>query len=59
MNLSPWFYPSDPPVRQGMYQLKSWVGQITEAEWDGAYFRIGDMRIDPTTIRGWRGVVKP
>lgn len=38
MNLSPWFYTSEPPVRTGVYQLKNYVGHIAEAYWDGAHF---------------------
>ena len=31
MNLSPWFCTSEPPVRPGVYQIKNYVGVITEA----------------------------
>lgn len=61
MNLSPWFYPSEPPVRPGMYQIKGWDGQIRYAEfeerlwWDKprSFEQIPQQR-----IRCWRGVVK-
>lgn len=59
MNLSPWFYPSEPPVREGRYQVKDWIGRITEADWDGAHFLRGGLRVETSTIRCWRGVVKP
>lgn len=59
MNLSPWFYPSDPPVRAGSYQIKDFIGRITWARWDGAHFQRGGLRVDTATIYAWRGVVKP
>jgi hypothetical protein len=58
MKLSPWFYPSEPPVRAGRYQVKDWIGRITEVDWDGAHFQRAGLRIDITTIRCWRGVVR-
>lgn len=59
MNLSPWFHPSEPPVRAGRYQIKDWIGRIYEADWDGARFVRCGLGIDPATIRAWRGLVKP
>ena len=59
MKLSPWFKPSEPPVRVGRYQLKDWIGRITEAEWDGEQFMRGGWAIPASLIRCWRGVVKP
>lgn len=59
MNLSPWFYPSEPPVRAGSYQIKDWIGRITWAEWDGAHFMRGGWAIPKCLIRCWRGVTKP
>jgi len=65
MNLSPWFLPSEPPERLGVYQIKNYVGVITCAYWDGAHFlhtglhiRAG-LRIGITTIYRWRGVTLP
>ena len=65
LNLSPWFIPSEPPVRPGVYQIKNHVGHITEAYWDGTHFlhtglhiRAG-LRIGITTIYRWRGVTLP
>ncbi|MHB0925869.1 MAG: hypothetical protein ACYC1F_05140 [Gallionellaceae bacterium] len=60
MNLSPWFKPSDPPEREGLYQFKDWLGHINYLEWWRGIWRnpktydfIPDHR-----IRAWRGLVK-
>lgn len=58
MNLSPWLKPTEPPVRRGWYQVKDWIGRITEAEWGGCNFMRGGWAIPERMIRCWRGVVK-
>ena len=65
--VTPWFCTSDPPVRNGVYQIKNYLGVITEAYFDGAHFlhtglhiRAG-LRIGTCTctIYRWRGVTLP
>lgn len=58
MNLSPWFPPSDPPVRRGRYQVKDWVGNIVLLEWYFDHFRDAKYDLVPMRrIRAWRGLV--
>lgn len=61
MNLSPWFYPSEPPVREGRYQVKDWIGHINYAEFEGRLWwsEPRSFKNIPThRIRAWRGVIK-
>ena len=53
MILSPWFKPSDPPVRIGKYQVQDSAGRTADAWWDGVRFNSPCARI----VCAWRGVV--
>lgn len=60
MNLSPWFPPSDAPVRDGLYQVKGWDGHICYTEFEGRLWWSQPRSLEniPTRrIRCWRGVV--
>ena len=61
ITLSPWFFPAEPPVRNGRYQVKGWIGQINYREWFNDHWRdeVNYDRIPQHRIRAWRGVVKP
>lgn len=57
MNLSPWFKPSEPPEREGCYQVKDWLGHINYLEWWEGEWRDPNTydRIPTHRIRCWRG----
>lgn len=56
MNLSPWFKPSEPPVRDGVYQVKGWDGQIHDTEWTQGEWWDGVTPIPQKRICAWRGL---
>lgn len=60
-DLSPWFKSTEPPERDGVYQVKDWLGHINYLEWWKGEWRNPKTydRIPTHRIRTWRGVVKP
>lgn len=56
--LSQWFKPQEPPVRDGTYQTKDWIGHIHYTEWFEGEWWDGVTQIPNNRIRAWRGVVE-
>lgn len=57
--LSPWFKQTEPPVRNGRYQVKDWVGNIVYLEWYFDHWRDAKYDHVPSRkIHAWRGVVQ-
>lgn len=67
MEKTPWFDPTEPPVRAGVYE-REWSSDISDPfdYWDGAdwYYGGSGPKINPNPWRGkndrrWRGLTAP